>query len=104
VRERIGALQVMQTERLARFEADPRFGNVRQIGTITALDLKVPAGGYLSEVGPKLRAFFRERKLLIRPLGNIIYLMPPYCVAATELDRAYDAIDEAAEQFAAGRL
>jgi adenosylmethionine-8-amino-7-oxononanoate aminotransferase len=104
VRERIGALQVMQTEKLARFEADPRFGNVRQIGTITALDLKVPAGGYLSEVGPKLRAFFRERKLLIRPLGNIIYLMPPYCVTAAELDRAYDAIDEAAEQFAAGRL
>lgn len=104
VRERIRSLEVMQTERLARFETDPRFSNVRQTGTITALDLTVPAGGYLSEVGPKLRAFFRERKLLIRPLGNVIYLMPPYCVTAADLDRAYDAIDEVAAWFAAGRL
>ncbi|WP_341486333.1 adenosylmethionine--8-amino-7-oxononanoate transaminase [Pararhizobium sp. A13] len=104
VRERIGALERMQWERLQRFEDDPRFVNVRQVGTITALDLEVSTGGYLSEVGPRLRAFFRDRKLLIRPLGNVIYLMPPYCVAAAELDRAYDAIDEAAACFAAGRL
>ena len=89
---------------LQRFDADPRFANVRQVGTIAALDLTVPAGGYLAEVGPRLRAFFRERRLLIRPLGNVIYLMPPYCVTAAELDRAYDAIDEAAACFAVGRL
>jgi adenosylmethionine---8-amino-7-oxononanoate aminotransferase len=104
VRERIVSLQEMQQERLARFQGDLRFTDVRQVGTITALDLRVPAGGYLSEVGPRLRAFFRERKLLIRPLGNVIYLMPPYCITAAELDRAYDAIDEAAGCFSAGRL
>ena len=104
VRERIGSLVGMQQERLARFQEDLRFANIRQAGTITALDLRVPAGGYLSDVGPRLRVFFRERKLLIRPLGNVIYLMPPYCVTAAELDRAYDAIDEAAAYFAAGRL
>ncbi len=103
VRERIGGLAVMQADRLLRFEGDSRFGNIRRIGTITAMDLAVPGAGYLADVGPKLRAFFRERKVLIRPLGNIIYLMPPYCVTAAELDRAYDAIDEAAALFAAGR-
>jgi adenosylmethionine---8-amino-7-oxononanoate aminotransferase len=76
---------------------------VRQAGTIAALDLDVPASGYLSDAGPKLRAFFRSRNLLIRPLGNIIYLMPPYGVEEGDLDRAYDAIDEAADLFAAGR-
>jgi len=104
VRERIGALEAMQAERLQHFEADPRFGNVRRIGTIAALDLTVQSTGYLADVGPKLRAFFRERKLLIRPLGNIIYLMPPYCVSAGDLDRAYNAIEEAADWFTAGRL
>jgi adenosylmethionine-8-amino-7-oxononanoate aminotransferase len=64
----------------------------------------VPTGGYLSEVGPRLRAFFRERGLLIRPLGNVIYLMPPYCVTDADLGRAYEAIDEAASLFVAGRL
>jgi adenosylmethionine---8-amino-7-oxononanoate aminotransferase len=104
VRERIEALVAKQRRNLARFESDPRFRNVRQAGTIAALDLDVPAGGYLSEVGPRLRAFFRERKLLIRPLGNVIYLMPPYCVTDADLDRAYDAIDEAASAFAKGLL
>lgn len=104
VRGRIEALVANQQRRLERFKADSRFGNVRQAGTIAALDLNVPTGGYLADVGPRLRAFFRERKLLIRPLGNVIYLMPPYCVTDADLDRAYGAIDEAASAFAKGRL
>jgi adenosylmethionine-8-amino-7-oxononanoate aminotransferase len=81
---------------LARFAGDRRFANLRQIGTIAALDLVVPTGGYLAEVGQQMRAFFRGRGLLIRPLGNVLYLMPPYCLTAQEIGRAYDAIDEVA--------
>ncbi|MDE3812130.1 adenosylmethionine--8-amino-7-oxononanoate transaminase [Sinorhizobium meliloti] len=101
---RIEALAAKQRSRLRRFEGDPRFCNISQAGTIAAIDLAVPGGGYLSEAGPRLRAFFRERKLLIRPLGNVIYLMPPYCVSGADLDRVYEAIDEAVSAFAAGRL
>ncbi|GAA4111723.1 adenosylmethionine--8-amino-7-oxononanoate transaminase [Aminobacter aganoensis] len=97
VAERVAALSRMQAEKVARFGADPRFENVRTTGTIAALDLVVGKGGYLAEVGPKLRAFFLERGLLIRPLGNVIYVLPPYCVTSAELDRLYDAVDEAAE-------
>lgn len=96
VLERIEGLKAMHRENLVRFEGDERFTNMRQMGTIAALDLVVPSGGYLAEVGPRMRRLFRERGLLIRPLGNIIYLMPPYCVTADELGRAYDAIDEVA--------
>ncbi|TCT08170.1 adenosylmethionine--8-amino-7-oxononanoate transaminase [Aquabacter spiritensis] len=99
VEARIAHLCALQAERLARFSDDARFENVRRCGTIAALDLKVPAGGYLAEVGPRLRAFFLERNLLVRPLGNVLYAMPPYCVTAAELDRLYDAIDEAAARF-----
>ncbi len=95
--ERIHGLAGMQSDRLAKFRDDSRFVDVRQQGTITALDLAVTTTGYLSEVGPLLRAFFRERGVLIRPLGNVIYLMPPYCVTAGDLDGAYEAIDEAAD-------
>ncbi len=97
VAERIAGLERMHRERLARFRQDARFRNVRQCGTIVALDLDVPATGYLAEVGLELKRFFRGRDLLIRPLGNVIYLMTPYCVTADELDRAYAAIDEAAD-------
>ncbi|RWC88894.1 MAG: adenosylmethionine--8-amino-7-oxononanoate aminotransferase BioA, partial [Mesorhizobium sp.] len=61
------------------------------------LDLRVGSAGYLAEVGPKLRAFFLERGFLVRPLGNVIYVLPPYCLTSDELDRLYVAIDEAAE-------
>lgn len=104
VRERIDSLAGRHRRHLQRLAGDPRFSDMRQVGTIAALDLKVPAGGYLSEVGPRLRAFFRERHLLIRPLGNVIYLMPPYCITDADLDRAYEAIDQAASLFAGGRL
>ncbi|ODT06270.1 MAG: adenosylmethionine--8-amino-7-oxononanoate transaminase [Mesorhizobium sp. SCN 65-20] len=102
VAERVTALSRMQADKVARFRDDPRFENIRTTGTIAALDLRVGKAGYLAEVGPKLRAFFLERGLLVRPLGNVIYVLPPYCVTSTELDRLYDAVDEAADLANAG--
>lgn len=102
VAERVVALSRMQAEKVARFDNDPRFENVRMTGTLAALDLRVGKAGYLAEAGPKLRAFFLESGLLVRPLGNVIYVLPPYCVASTELDRLYETIDEAAD-LASGR-
>jgi adenosylmethionine---8-amino-7-oxononanoate aminotransferase len=103
VAERIAALARMQEERLSRFRDDPRFVNVRRTGTIAALDFSVENSGYLAEIGPRLRAFFLSRDLLIRPLGNVIYVLPPYCVTPGELDRLYDAIDEAAALVQGGK-
>ena len=101
VASRIATLQRLHRERLAPFRSDRRFSDVRQLGTIAALDLAVETTGYLSEAGPALRAFFRRKDLLIRPLGNVIYLMPPYCTTPDDLDCAYAAIDEAADLIAA---
>ena len=95
VRERVATLAAAQARRIEGFRHDPRFANVRSCGTITALDLRSADAGYLAEVGPKLRAFFLARGLLVRPLGDVIYLMPPYCVTESELDALYDAIAEA---------
>jgi adenosylmethionine-8-amino-7-oxononanoate aminotransferase len=93
---------MLHQQNLERFQNDERFANIRQAGTIAALDLVVPSTGYLAEAGPRMRRLFRERGLLIRPLGNVIYLMPPYCVTADELGRAYEAIDEVASIVLAG--
>jgi adenosylmethionine---8-amino-7-oxononanoate aminotransferase len=99
VRDRIAALGAWQEERLAPFRDDPRFAEVRRLGTITALDLKVPDPGYLAGIGLELMAFFLARGVLLRPLGNTIYVMPPYCVTAEELDLVYAAIAGAAAKF-----
>ncbi|RWD42134.1 adenosylmethionine--8-amino-7-oxononanoate transaminase [Mesorhizobium sp.] len=96
VAERVAALSRMQSEKIVRFSDNPRFENVRTTGTIAALDLRAGNAGYLAEVGPRLRAFFLHRGLLVRPLGNVIYVLPPFCVTPHELDRLYASIDETA--------
>jgi adenosylmethionine---8-amino-7-oxononanoate aminotransferase len=95
VRARIAQLELLQAEQLNRFRADPRFINVRQTGTITAMDLNTADSGYLASVGPQLSGIFRESNVLLRPLGNTIYVLPPYCVTRADLCVLYDAIVEA---------
>jgi adenosylmethionine-8-amino-7-oxononanoate aminotransferase len=99
---RIAALEAAHADRLASFRGDSRFSNVRQLGTIAALDLNVPDAGYLAAVGPRLMQYFLDRGVLLRPLGNTIYLMPPYCIAPAELDLAYQAIAEVSPVIAGG--
>jgi adenosylmethionine-8-amino-7-oxononanoate aminotransferase len=96
VRARVATVAAMQETSLAPFRADDRFRNVRRTGTITALELEVRDSGYLAGIGPKLLAFFGARNLLLRPLGNTIYVMPPYCIAQSDLDEIYAAIADAA--------
>ncbi|SJM31964.1 adenosylmethionine--8-amino-7-oxononanoate transaminase [Mesorhizobium delmotii] len=99
VAERIAALSAGQAVGLRRFRNNANFTDCRATGTIAALDLRAGSAGYLAEIGPKLRAFFLERGLLVRPLGNVLYLLPPYCITGEDLDRLYDAIEEAGERF-----
>ena len=42
------------------------------------------ASGYLDHIGPRLTEAFLERGLLLRPLGNVLYVMPPYVITEAE--------------------
>ncbi|MCC6473816.1 MAG: adenosylmethionine--8-amino-7-oxononanoate transaminase [Burkholderiales bacterium] len=99
VRERIQAIAAHHARRLESLRGDARFSGVRATGTIAALDLAVPDPGYLAGIGPRLAGFFAGRGLLLRPLGNTVYVLPPYCISARDLDQIYEAIDEAAALF-----
>jgi adenosylmethionine-8-amino-7-oxononanoate aminotransferase len=46
---------------------------------------------------PKLYQFFLERGVLLRPLGNVVYVLPPYVIEPAQLHRVYDVIAEAIE-------
>jgi adenosylmethionine-8-amino-7-oxononanoate aminotransferase len=95
VRERIATLVERQAEGAAMLAQVPGITAVRQCGTILALDYVARDAGYLAGIGPKLAAFFRERHLLVRPLGNTAYVMPPYCIAPDDLARVHEAMAEA---------
>lgn len=96
---RIAALGQGIATRMADLARHPAFDNPRQLGTIMAIDLCARDAGYLSDLAPRLRAFFLERGLLLRPLGNTIYLMPPYCMTAEQLDQVFAALAEAGDRF-----
>jgi len=98
VRERVAALAGAQAERVAALAALPGVSGARSLGTIAALELGEGAG-YLSDRAPRLMAFFRERDVLLRPLGDTLYVMPPYCIGADDLDRVYAVMAEAVKTF-----
>jgi adenosylmethionine---8-amino-7-oxononanoate aminotransferase len=97
--ERIERIAALHTDGLDRFREDRRFANVRQIGTIAALDIVASDAGYMASIGPRLYQSFLARGLLVRPLGNTIYIMPPYCCGVGELDLVYEAIGEVADEI-----
>ncbi len=99
VLDRVALLAARQAKRLARLAASPALENPRQLGTIAAFEARASVSGYLSNVGPRLLAFFRERDVLLRPLGNTIYVMPPYCIDEADLDAVYAAVEAGMEQL-----
>ncbi|WP_419825699.1 adenosylmethionine--8-amino-7-oxononanoate transaminase [Sphingomonas sp.] len=99
VLERVASLGRRQEARLAALSGHRAVRNPRTAGTIAAFELGAAEGAYLSELGPRLLAHFRERDLLVRPLGNTIYVMPPYCIDDADLDRVWIDIAEACDRF-----
>ncbi len=95
--DRIDGIAKIHAERLARIAEYAVVGETRQIGTIGAMELKAEDAGYLSAMRPRLYRFFLERGVLLRPLGNVVYVLPPYVISAEELHRVYDVIEEAVE-------
>lgn len=79
---------------LGRVTDHPNVKAARQTGTILALELgSREATSYFSRITDQLKPFFMERGLLIRPLGNVLYLMPPYCLTAGELDQLHEGVE-----------
>lgn len=71
----------------------PAINAIRSLGVILALEIDTPGDtSYVNEVRHKLYPYFIERGILLRPLGNVIYIVPPYCIEKEELQRIYDAI------------
>ena len=96
---RIGAITNLHQDRLAGLASLISLEHPRQTGTIAAIDVKAVDSGYSASVGPRLKAYFLEQGLLIRPLGNVMYVLPPYCISDDELHRAYDAIEAATQKI-----
>jgi len=90
--ERIAAIEKIHVARLSEFAAHPGVADVRHIGSVAAIELKVPDAGYLSSLRPRLYEFYLNPGVLLRPLGNVLYILPPYAITTDQLDFVYDVI------------
>jgi adenosylmethionine-8-amino-7-oxononanoate aminotransferase len=95
--ERIAAIEKVHRERLPAFSAHPSVSDVRHIGTVAAIELSVPDAGYLSSLRPRLYQYFLSRGVLLRPLGNVVYILPPYVITPDQVNFVYDVIQDALE-------
>jgi adenosylmethionine-8-amino-7-oxononanoate aminotransferase len=92
--ERIEMISRIHAERLAAIKGHPAVGDVRAIGTVGVIELRADDAGYMSGLKPKLYQFFINAGILLRPLGNIIYVLPPYAISAADLNYIHDRIAE----------
>src|SRR5580700_5959424 len=92
--ERIAAIEKVHAARLPAFAARPGVADVRHIGSVAAVELKVPDAGYLSSLRPRLYKYFLSKGVLLRPLGNVVYILPPYVITPDQLNYVYDVIQD----------
>lgn len=102
--EKIKNLVAMQTAQLNTLQNHPLIRNPRQCGTIVAFEVCQQDEGYLSSITKPLYQFFLSHNILLRPLGDTVYVLPPYCISQTQLERITSVIGEALDAIGAGRI
>jgi adenosylmethionine-8-amino-7-oxononanoate aminotransferase len=84
-----------QTELSAYLKSNPKIENLRQTGTIVAFDVKTDANSnYFNNLRDVLYDNFIKRGILLRPLGNTVYVLPPYVITNEQLKKVYEVIGE----------
>lgn len=95
--ERIAEIERVHQTRLSAIAGRPRVKQARCAGSIAAFDVVSDQPGYLDPVGKLLGARALEAGILLRPLGNTVYLLPPYAITDDDLHHVYDFLESATD-------
>lgn len=76
-----------------KMQKHPKVKNIRQIGVILALDVDLQTERY-GNTRDQIFKFFMDRGVFLRPLGNTIYILPPYVITEKQLSKIYATIEE----------
>jgi adenosylmethionine-8-amino-7-oxononanoate aminotransferase len=98
--ENINRIAEQHKQFALRIKDHPKLKEVRQTGTIIALEWKTDGTtSYFSTLRDKLYTYFLDAGIILRPLGNIIYILPPYCITNADLNYIYSKIEQALEEI-----
>lgn len=75
-----------------RWQSHPKLIRCESLGTILALEYKTENTSYFQPIRDRLYDFFLSKGILLRPLGNVLYILPPYCIQPQELELIYAQI------------
>jgi adenosylmethionine-8-amino-7-oxononanoate aminotransferase len=88
---RISEAQYKFAERL---NGDKKIKSIKSLGTILSVELRTEEGtSYTSSKRKSIYQYFLDKDILLRPLGNIIYIVPPYVTSEEELAKIHTAIE-----------
>jgi len=77
-----------------KWRGHPSLKRCEFLGTILILEYGTGTTGYYNPIRDRLYSFFLKHGVLLRPLGNVLYVMPPYCIKEDELTLIYNLIEE----------
>jgi adenosylmethionine-8-amino-7-oxononanoate aminotransferase len=97
--ERYQQFEARHRPALEQLSNHPRVKQVRCLGTMAAFELEAGATSYLNPVGRQIQRLCLEQGVFLRPLGNVVYLLPPLTISEPQLQRCYDALAEALQQL-----
>jgi adenosylmethionine---8-amino-7-oxononanoate aminotransferase len=101
--EAIARISAKQKSFASSVSDHPNVKDARCIGTVLAIELAATGGtSYFNDLRDTIYAFFIERNILLRPLGNVIYVLPPYIIKDEELNVIYSAINRFLDRLANG--
>ncbi len=92
--QNIDRITAQHTAFAKHISTHPRVGQARHMGTIVAVEIAAGKTSYFSSLRDSLYAFFLSRQILLRPLGNVVYILPPYCITDEDLAKCYQAIED----------
>ncbi len=84
---------------LDAYQDHPALTSIRAHGTILSIEYAVSRSGYTHPIRERLGQFFFERRIYVRPIGNCLYIMPPYCITESQLKTIYQVIAKSLENF-----
>ena len=83
---------------LNNFKNHPKVKITRVLGVIFALEIKSDTKeSYYGTLRNKLYNFFIENGVILRPVGNVVYVLPPYIITNSQLQKVYQTIEDALE-------
>lgn len=85
VLENIAAIGQTIASEIGAFQTIARVKNARSIGGVAIVELGDAQHGYESSIGESIYLYCLEKKLFIRPMGNVVYFMPPFCAEVEEV-------------------